>query len=156
MSETERDLYRIIRNGGTVATDLYSMVTGRMLGVGASRIVFDYAPDPTLVIKFETGGGGFSNVMEWDIWENMQFDKRLSKWLAPCLMISPCGSILLQRKTTPLSIDHLPKKIPRFFTDLKYQNWGMLDGKPVCHDYGNHRAYSGGNLHQLVKADWWG
>jgi hypothetical protein len=139
-----------------MATDLYSMVTGKLLGVGASRTVFDFMPDPTLVIKFETVGGSFDNVMEWDIWENCQYDKRLAKWLAPCHMISPCGSILLQKKTTPVSIEQLPKKIPRFFTDLKHQNWGMLDGRPVCHDFANHLAYAGGTLHQLVKADWWG
>ena len=156
MSDTEDGLYRLIRNGGTMATDLYSLVTGRLLGVGLSRIVFEYAPDPELVIKFETTGNDFNNVIEWDVWDNVKYDKKLSKWFAPCHFISPCGAILIQQKTTPIPKENMPKKIPRLFTDLKYQNWGSLDGRPVCHDYGNHRIYNGGTLHQLVNADWWG
>jgi hypothetical protein len=26
--------------------------------------------------------------------------------------------------------------VPSMFTDLKVQNWGMLNGRLVCHDYG--------------------
>ncbi|MEQ8308086.1 MAG: hypothetical protein RIA09_16245 [Hoeflea sp.] len=155
MSEEADKLFRLIRDGGTMATDLYSLCTGKELGQGCSRLVFDFALDQTCVIKFETAGGSFDNVVEWDVWNAYRFDKRMSKWLAPCVSISPCGSILIQKKTTPIYKDRLPKKIPRVFTDLKETNWGLLDGRPVCHDYGNHRIFNGGDLYRLVNADWW-
>jgi hypothetical protein len=39
------------------------------------------------------------------------------------------------RRTTTIPYGQYPKEIPALFTDVKKSNWGMLDGKPVCHDY---------------------
>jgi hypothetical protein len=107
-----------------------------------------------MVIKFEVGSGDFNNVAEWDIWSNLKDHPKLGKWLAPCIAISPCGSILLQRYAGPLPDNKLPKKVPAFFTDIKSDNWGLINGRPVCRDYGHHRLYTVGPSARLIKANW--
>ena len=59
-----------------------------------------------------------------------------AKWFAPCVDISPSGHFLIQKKCKPLiDIKCLPKNIPGFFTDVHWNNFGMLNGKFVCFDY---------------------
>ena len=67
-----------------------------------------------------------------------QHTKEAKQWLAPCVSISPCGSVLIQRRTLPVTKAQLPSKVPAWLTDFKLANWGMLDGKVVCHDYSNN------------------
>ena len=45
--------------------------------------------------------------------------------------------------------------MPSFFADLKRSNWGELDGRPVCHDYGVTQlgTYGLAEAH-LLEADW--
>jgi hypothetical protein len=131
------------------------MFTGQSLGRGASRYVFDCPLMKNSVVKYEIGTRSFCNQAEWDIWNNLSDHKVLGQWLAPIYHISPCGIILVQAKTTPVPRDQMPKMIPRFFTDTKYQNWGWFEGRVVCHDYANNRLYSDGSLGRLVKASWW-
>lgn len=139
--------------------EIYGLIIGKQLGRGMSRTVYQYLLDPTLVVKIETKAGSFQNIREWEYWnENKEFAP-MRDWLAPCLYISPCGSVLIQKKCYPLDEKKYPKMIPHFFTDTKYQNFGLLDGNVVCFDYGNIPLSKGVIIikkkTKMVKAKWW-
>lgn len=107
---------------------------------------------PDLVAKVETGSGSFQNVQEWEFWQAWCETKDVRRWLAPCADISPCGTILLQERTTPIPPGKFPDKMPDFLTDMKRSNYGLLKGKVVCHDYGRVVATASTTLR---KAHWW-
>lgn len=44
--------------------------------------------------------------------------------------------------------------MPSFFSDLKYQNFGVLDGHLVAHDYGYSNILSQGLTKRMRKAVW--
>lgn len=139
-----------------IAFDLFQLLTdrGRLIGSGISRHVYPYGLDPTrLVIKFEQEEN-HQNVTEWQIWNRVEHTD-LAKWFAPVEAISPCGRILIQRRTMPCQTDRkLPDRVPAFFSDIKIDNWGMLKGKPVCHDYGFHLMLEKGMTKRMKKAYW--
>jgi hypothetical protein len=140
---------------GTVARDFFDLVAGRRLGSGIGREVWTCTLDPTVVIKFETGGGSFQNVVEWEAWQSLRWNEDSSKWLAPCVNISSCGAVLLQKRTEPMRQAELPARVPAWACDLKLENWGMLDGRPVMHDYGLASVIMGrGATKHMKKADW--
>lgn len=130
--------------------ELYRLMEGVELGRGVSRVVYANRLDPSTVIKVETRGQSYANIIEWETWQLHQYGP-LARWLAPCVAISPSGGVLIQRRTDPIRRSELPSKIPAQFTDIKPENWGMLDGRPVCHDYGIFPL--GANM-RLRKADW--
>lgn len=115
--------------------ELETFILGEKLGAGIHRDVYVYTPDPTLVVKVETGTANFANAKEWEVWNDLKWRPDVRKWLAPCVAISQSGAFLLQKRTTPITESHMPKRIPKFFTDEKVDNWGRLDNKIVCHDY---------------------
>lgn len=121
---------------GAVATDFYDTFCGQRLGGGVGREVFINRFDPTTVIKIETGFRSFQNILEWELWECQQYHKPVSKWLAPCVSISPCGIVLIQKRTEPIPTKLLPKEIPSWCWDVKQENWSLYEGRPVMHDYG--------------------
>ena len=141
----------------TVSKDLFSLICGKKIGAGIGREVYILKTDPTKVIKIETGQHSFQNIMEWEMWRDIQFSKHKNSFAA-CIDISPCGIIMIQERTErPLKKDY-PKKVPHFFNDLKYSNYGVVvrKGKKhfVCHDYGN--TIQGKNFtDKKKKADWW-
>lgn len=45
--------------------------------------------------------------------------------------------------------------MPSFFSDLKYQNFGMLEGQVVAHDYGYSNLISMGATSRMRKANWY-
>lgn len=139
---------------GRISREFRDLMLGKFLGSGVGREVYVFRPDPTFVIKFETGNQSFQNIREWDLWNDLAEQPKLRKWLAPINSISPSGDILMQRRTTPMRKNELPKRVPAFATDLKIQNWGLLDGQPVMHDYGfiRQEALKG----KLETAKWWG
>lgn len=141
---------------GVVAKDFRDLVIGKKLGSGASREVYEWRPDPKLVVKVELNKFDWSNIKEWDVWAAIEHTK-LAQWFAPCAEIAGNGAVMLQYRTQPIRRSELPDKIPALFTDTKLANWGMLDGRPVCHDYGLHMLLEKGMGHgsRLVKADWW-
>lgn len=143
-----------IRAGGVFATDFAGMMLGAVLGAGESRIVFQNKLDSSTVIKVERRSKSFHNVAEWDTWNNF-IDTPLEPWLAPCLDISSCGIYLIQRKTVVAAAKDYPEKVPTFFTDTKYSNWGLYDDRLVCHDYANSTLYRPGAHKNLVNAQWW-
>lgn len=132
--------------------DLIHLVCGNLVGSGTRRQVYIFKPDPKYVIKIDYSLY-FDNAVEWDLWQNVVGTK-MEKWFAPCLAISSYGTWLIQRRTKP--IIHLPKRVPAMLGDHKRENWGMLDGRPVMHDYANHRGTTLAirNASKLIEADW--
>lgn len=119
----------------TVSRDLLALCCGDHLGSGVGRDVYVFNPNPEWVIKFETTAGSFQNIREYESWWQVAGTEFVS-WLAPVHFISPCGTVLLQSKTTPIQEGMYPEHIPAVFTDIARRNWGLLNGRPVCHDYG--------------------
>lgn len=154
MTNTSDEVFDLIRKGGTFSTDLADLMFGQILGTGESRAVFENRLDPTTVIKVERRSRSFHNVAEWDTWHNF-VGTPLEPWLAPCLQISACGVYLIQKKTVVAAAKDYPEKVPSFFTDLKYSNWGLLEDRLVCHDYANSTLYRPGAHKNLVRAGWW-
>ena len=115
--------------------ELKSLMLGELIGEGMSRKVYACKHDPDYVVKVEDRARMFQNVAEWEAWTWVRGTKK-EKWLAPCLDISACGSILLQRRAGPLRPQARPKTVPAFLTDVKRENFGYLDGHLVCFDYG--------------------
>lgn len=135
------------------AKDFISMFLGKRLGNGVARKVYAHRLDPKLVIKIEEEGGNFQNPIEARVWEEVQYYKAMSKWLAPVVGVSPCGIILVQRRAEPIPKKDLPKFVPAFLRDIKQDNWGLIDGKPVCFDYGTTNLTFGKSI-KMRKARW--
>lgn len=135
------------------SSDLFNLLCGRMIGEGQYRKVFECHVLPGCVVKQDTRAN-FSNISEWELWTECE-KSPLAKWLAPVLWLSPAGLWLIQKRTSPLTVRDLPARVPAIFADHKPENWGMLDGRPVCHDYGNHGAYRIARRSKaLIRASW--
>jgi hypothetical protein len=120
------------------------------MGYGTHRAVYLSKLLPDCVIKMELGDR-FANVIEWEVWNAVK-DTEHAKWFAPCLHLSPNGMILVQQKTEPAY--EYPKEIPAYFTDIKGENFGMLNGNFVCHDYGNNLLMERGMTKRMRKVNW--
>lgn len=118
-----------------MAEDFLFMHCAEYLGGGIGRDVFASRFDPKSVIKLAQHSGN-QNVIEYEVWCIVKEDKALKPWFAPCSHLSGIGQWLIQARTTPILKKDLPRKVPTIFTDLKPENWGWYDGRPVCHDYG--------------------
>lgn len=145
-------------NKGFLA-DGIRFILGERLGSGISREVYVYRGNSNFVIKVETEcTDRFQNIIEYTFWDQSHGCKEISKWLAPCVRISPHGMWMIQERTMPVSLKELKRKYPRvpiFLSDLKDTNWGKLpNGRIVCHDYGTHGATQSMRT-AWKKADWW-
>lgn len=141
----------------TIAKDFYEVFCGEHLGFGIGRQVFVCNIDPTLVVKIEVGRFSFQNQAEYELWDNIKKTK-LAKWFAPVVRISPCGMVMVQKRTMPIQHNtKMPKAIPAIMGDIKKENWGLLNGKVVCHDYGRMNTLHAGwkALSREKKANWW-
>lgn len=136
-----------------LAQDLLGMVVGRYDGYGTYRAIFDHATDASLIVKVENQSQSFSNVNEWNVWQAVK-ETKLARWFAPCVDISPRGIVLIARRCKPIPREMLPDKVPAFFTDLKVENWGLYEGRPVCLDYGCHLMLERGMTTKLRAARW--
>jgi hypothetical protein len=121
--------------------ELFDFCRGKHLGSGATRDVYEFAPEPDKwVLKVEKdaddndGKDWMQNVQEWLFWENCPKAKR--RWLAPCRLLSRSGKYLLQRRATPITKRQRPTHLPAFISDIKDGNLGVVDGKVVMVDYG--------------------
>ncbi len=141
--------------GGVLKLDFIRMFCGPLIARGAARSVYEMQGQPNLVIKVELTEGTFQNISEWQNWCSLQFTP-WAKFLAPCRRISPCGHILIQERTTPL--EDVPLVLPDFFEDLKHANFGLLEGRVVCHDYAltnlHERAITMTEMQDVDPADW--
>lgn len=132
--------------------ELFRLICGDLIGSGVGRSVYTNTLDSDLVIKFEENAGSFQNVMEWQTWEIVK-DTQFAKWFAPCIAISPCGTVLVQKKTT--RADKYPAELPAFLCDIKKSNYGVLkNGDFVCHDYGFHMLMEKGMSKRMQKVSW--
>lgn len=116
---------------------------GNVLGQGVHRKVFACRFRPDLVIKVEDNGDlehrSFMNVKEMDFWSYWSEYEPVKKWLAPCEYLSPDGRLMAQRRVDPIPQGYkMPDKLPAFLTDHKESNFGLLEGRLVCVDYGTH------------------
>lgn len=135
--------------------DLKCLLFGEALGSGIHRKVGVFKPDPKLVIKCAIDCPNI-NVLEDEIWM-MVSETSIAKWFAPCVSISPCGMFLLQQRVERRPKSEYPKLVPSFFGDLKYSNYGWLNGKFVCCDYAGFISTSMSHKWngRMKKADWW-
>lgn len=138
-----------------VVHEFFDLLCGKFLGGGVGRGVYVLATDPDLVVKIETRNYSFQNTTEWAIWQDLTAEgNKMSRWFAPCHSISPCGIVMIQSRTRPVSKEMFPNTMPSFFSDLKYQNFGVLDGHLVAHDYGYSNILSQGLTKRMRKAVW--
>lgn len=124
-----------------VDTEGFEVLKGDLLGEGCFRQVYQNKLNPKQVIKVEDNNGNqrqlFCNIIEWVTWNAYKDCPKIAKWLAPCVSISGNGRVLVQRKVDPIPDNYkLPKKLPAFLTDLKTENFGLIDNQLVCVDYG--------------------
>lgn len=136
-----------------VEKDFFWAMCEERLGGGMSRDVYSSRLDPTVVIKFEDGKGHFQNVMEWEAWQEVK-DTEFSKWFAPIVGISDCGTILIQKRTKPLKPSRYPLEMPAFLGDFKHTNYGMYKGHLCAHDYGRTRLMTAGLTKRMIHANW--
>jgi hypothetical protein len=107
---------------------------GSKINNGTSRTVYEFPMDENLVVKVEQKGM-FANVKEYDFWSQIKHTK-LEKFYAECVWLSDDGKVLIQERTTPITEDLMPKKVPEFMTDCSCDNFGKtVDGRIVCIDY---------------------
>lgn len=137
----------------TIQKDLFRMMCGKQIGEGSARQVYDCAYDSSLVVKMENRAYSFQNVIEWNVWNDALSMPHARRWLAPCTKISACGTILLQKKTVK-PVEY-PDGLPVWLTDTKKQNYGLLDGEFVCHDYGVNLICNQGLSRRSRKVEWW-
>lgn len=138
--------------------DALTLVCGDLLGSGSCREVYGCKLDSQYVVKVERWGTRFQNPLEFSIWEVVKDDKALARWFAPVTHISDAGLWMIQRLTMPVTVAELQRELPRvpaFFTDLKALNWGRMDGRIVCHDFGLLMTTERGlSAKRMRKADW--
>lgn len=147
-------------------TSLNDMLVGDVIGEGCTRAVYEYLPDPSLVLKVELSEGfAHANVMEYQIWNAVWLDKDMSQYFAPVTWISSCGHYLLMKKCK--RYDYFrdmrrPNKFPAWLGDTCNFNFGWLfDPKTeehsfVCLDYGGQNLgdilYSFGKQRTKLKS----
>lgn len=145
----------IILHDRIIGTEFFNLVCGNLLGSGVSRYVFEYKPDKKYVVKVDCSNYN-ANSNEYHIWEQLEYVEKMNKWFAPIKLLTTSGRVMLQRRCkTGLAYDDYPKKVPEFFTDLKYQNWGMLDRRWVCFDYASTLLLELNYNFKLKNAKWW-
>lgn len=137
-----------------VLRDAFYLMVDHKIGSGMSREVYSSSVFPDSVVKVEAAAGFFQNVIEWETWQRVK-DTPFAKWFAPCEYISPNGAVLVMKKTIPARADEYPDRMPPFLTDLKRANYGIYNGKLVCHDYGTNLLMESGMTKRMRKAHWW-
>lgn len=134
--------------------DAFNLLCGEKLGNGIHRTVYRCRLRSDLVVKVEEQDyRQFANVLEQRFWDDHCHYEPVARWLAPCEFLSPDGRILLQRRVDPLPRvgAALPDALPAFLTDVKRDNFGILDGRLVCFDYA---ATIPNPSTRLRKVDW--
>jgi len=133
--------------------DAFNLLCGKLIGEGAHRIVYACKLRPDLVVKVENGTlRFFANVLEDRFYADNRYYKKVADWLAPVEYMSPDGRLLLMKRADPIPDNYsMPARIPAWLTDLKRENFGLIEGRLVCIDYA--LTIGGPNI-RLKKADW--
>lgn len=135
--------------------ELRRLLVGEMIGFGATRRVFDCKLSNKFVVKIQYVGG-FHNAIEFEVWEAVGPAYWWSRWFAECIFISNDGKLLIQEKVDmERAYSEYPKKIPRFFTDIKYDNYGFVGNQLKCVDYSNVMAMLTGFLDKKFRSAHW-
>lgn len=133
--------------------EAYGLLVGDKIGRGMSRVAHECPLDKRFVIKVENREAFFQNVVEWETWQRVK-DTPTAKWFAPCIHISSCGTVLIQRRTQAMRLEELPKRMPAFFADFKRTNYGLIDGQVACHDYGTSLVFEKGFTASMQAVEW--
>jgi hypothetical protein len=135
--------------------DTFNLLCDDRIGHGMSRQVYRSKILPHAVIKVEEVAQSFQNIMEWETWQMVK-GTPAEKWFAPCEYISPQGIVLIMAKTTEPAADQYPEQMPVFLSDFKRANYGIYEGRLVCHDYGtNLSMHHGLFTKKMRKVEWW-
>jgi hypothetical protein len=125
---------------------ILELFVGGEIGSGSFRRTYEMLQEPDHVLKVQYGSG-HHNAIEWETWQAAK-ETKWAKWFAPCVRIDSWGSSLVMRKarTFESEMEFLAtiKRVPVFFHDVRWTNWGMLDGRPVCIDYGHTLLFNHG------------
>ena len=140
--------------GTNVLADIATLLIGDKISEGSARSVYQCKLRPDFVVKIENVARSFQNIEEFNTWEMVR-DTDYAKWFAPVEYISTCGIAMLMKKTESGPMFAYPEQMPAFFTDLKYGNFGWLEDRLVCHDYGIHLMRNTGLTKRMRKANWW-
>lgn len=118
-----------------IATDMMDLMIGDLLGRGSYRDVYELIIDKRYVLKIANHDSGMHhNVLEFQFWSNL--DEELRQHFAPIHWISAGGNILIQSRVDPVPTQTpLELMLPDVW-DIKRENLGMLNGKPVIIDLG--------------------
>lgn len=136
--------------------DTFNLLCGDRIGWGMSRSTYRSPLFPDAVVKVEELANHFQNVIEWETWQMVK-GTPAEKWFAPCLHISPCGMVLIMARTTEPTSEQYLDQMPVFLTDFKRGNYGIYEGRLVCHDYGTHLGMRHGLLtKKMRKVEWYG
>jgi hypothetical protein len=141
-------------DGAAIHRDAFWLFCDKEIGSGIGRTTYASLVLPDSVIKIEPNARSFQNIVEWETW-NAVYGTEYEKWFAPCEHISANGSVLVMAKTTPIPKGMYPTKMPVFLTDFKEANYGMYEGRIVCHDYGTNALNVYGLTKKMKKVEWW-
>lgn len=148
-----------IKNGSILSRDFFNLYVGKFIGGGQYRRVYENDVNKTTIIKFEVGESSFENCIEWEVWKSIKDYPSIARWFAPCLHISPCGTVLVQARCSIAPDSKYPKKVPMCFSDFKRENWGLYKSRMVCFDYGAHSTIilteGIANCSKLKRVKWW-
>lgn len=144
-----------------ISDSILDLCVGDIIGEGYSRTVYEWLPDPSMVLKVAKEDNMYrgisSNILEFELWEWVAFGethKKAKKWLAPVHRITKDGRCMLMAKTEPLKTSELPEKVPCWMTDIKQENVGLYEGRVVIHDYALNLVTDKGLSKKMRKAVW--
>jgi hypothetical protein len=134
---------------------LMKALCGQYKDHGSSRDVYQCKMHHDFVVKVQYNGK-FDNVLEHEIWGAIQYADWWAEWFAECVFISKTGKILIQQKIIlkPSKKDY-PKKIPRFFTDIKIDNYGFVGDQLKCCDYAHVLGMLTGCMDKKMRRATW-
>lgn len=146
---------KIVGKGITPVKDFRAEFCSKnRLGSGAYRDVYEFLPDPTMVVKIERDAKNidFSNAREFLNYSYHRDWDALSVWLAPSWWICPSGMIMIQQRAEFRDKKHYPRMIPNILTDTKYKNYAWIGEQFVAIDYPSLLV---GIEFRMKKAKWW-
>lgn len=153
--ETRWLLKKLQSVGSISRNQAIKMWCGELLAKGVNRNVYELKFNRNWVVKIQISNN-FDNVLEWEIYKAVQYCDSQEKWFAESLCITESGMVLVQRRATFPAKKEYPKLIPKFFTDMKYQNYGFINGQFVCVDYSNVLSMLFGLApNGMRRAKWW-
>lgn len=137
-----------------VCSGILEILFGPKIGEGLHREVYEYAIDKRYVIKIERSSETLCNMKEFMFWNEVGYQKELNKWLCPIKEMSSNGRILIMEKMKPITEKNkhlIPKEIPVWLSDMKWDNYGFIGKQFVCCDYPFSADYAFSNVKKTMK-----